>query len=579
MSEKEKSERWSGLLSSLRGTKQEEPEVTPPPALKPPPEKVVRIVSATDGFVTLTEDGTLWRLWQYWQETIPEGERTPLPQLCLNEMPEGHVLPLTYEELETEKSRLLTGAERWARVRLQRIVQQRANENPAPIDAQCFAHISQNGMVAWLLAVPPMWGGEELTAADIAAELRKKGIIEGVDPTCDTLPYFQLRQAAWGVPVVPGDDGCVVERFSREHIATVVQDERGNVDFKTKNYVQKLNKGDVICDMILPREGTEGIQVTGKHLPPPSVKPAVPPRGSNTEMSADGLRLIASMDGHLAYTGNVFVVKSTLEISGDVDYSTGNVDFHGDVHIAGDVREKFSVRATGSITIGGLVEAATIEAEGDILVEKGVQGGNGAVLKSKKTIRAKYLESCEVYCGECVYADSIITSQVYSDHRICVTSGRGTIIGGTLTAAEEIQATIIGSQNGRRTDIILGTLPNVKRELQENRRELSEVEKELPQLGRQLSYLEARTENPESKAKLDKLRLRKSILSMKQEKLTKRQKELEAARVDKKKCRLLGRTIYPPTSVTIGTFNRLIEAVWHDCTVAYDGEQHDIVVF
>ncbi|MEG1684248.1 MAG: hypothetical protein RR295_10470, partial [Oscillospiraceae bacterium] len=262
MSEKEKSERWGNLFASLRGAKPEQAESgedTEPSAPTPPPERQPRTVSATDGFVTLPEDGVLWRLWQYWQETVSEGERGTVPRLCLNEMPAGHVLPLTYRELETEQARLLIGAERWARERLQRVMQQRAAEKPAPLHAQCFAHISQNGMVAWMLAVPPMWGGEELTPGDISEELRKKNIIEGIDPDCDNLPYFQLRQVAWGVPVIPGENGCVVERYPRQHVAEVARDERGNVDFKTKSYVQTMNKGDVICDMILPREGTEGI--------------------------------------------------------------------------------------------------------------------------------------------------------------------------------------------------------------------------------------------------------------------------------------------------------------------------------
>lgn len=61
--------------------------------------------------------------------------------------------------------------------------------------------------------------------------------------------------------------------------------------------------------------------------------------------------LIATMDGHLEYSNGAFYVRPVLEIRGDVDYSTGNIDFIGDVQIAGDVRENFSVRATGSITV------------------------------------------------------------------------------------------------------------------------------------------------------------------------------------------------------------------------------------
>ena len=71
--------------------------------------------------------------------------------------------------------------------------------------------------------------------------------------------------------------------------------------------------------------------------------------------------MIAARSGHLEFANNAFHVRPVLEIKGDVDYGTGNIDFNGDVHIFGDVREGFDVRATGTIIINGLVEAATVE--------------------------------------------------------------------------------------------------------------------------------------------------------------------------------------------------------------------------
>ena len=44
------------------------------------------------------------------------------------------------------------------------------------------------------------------------------------------------------------------------------------------------------------------------------------------------------------------------EISGDVDYSTGHIEFSGSVVIEGSVKPLFRVKATGSVTIGGNIE-------------------------------------------------------------------------------------------------------------------------------------------------------------------------------------------------------------------------------
>ncbi|MDD3202341.1 MAG: FapA family protein, partial [Pygmaiobacter massiliensis] len=330
----------------------------------------------------------------------------------------------------------------------------------------------------------------------------------------------------------------------------------GNVDYRAQSYVQTIKKGDVICDVYAPVEGTPGVMVTGQVIKPPPVKPAVLPRGSNTALDEEGLHLVATMSGHLLYHTNAFQVKSILQVPGNVDYSTGNINFLGDVHIAGDVREKFTVRATGTVTIDGLVEAATVEADGDIIVTKGVLGDNKALLKSKKSVKAKYLENCVVYSGDCTFADCIINSEIYSDQRISVLTGRGTILGGSLTAAGQIEANIIGSQSGRKTEIVLGVLPYVQKEQDDNQGSKEE----------------------ENKKHAD-LRLRKSVLALKEAKLVKRQQELMEMKVDRARCRLEAGTIYPTTILQIGAAVRKIEEVWKGCTAVYDSQTKDIEIF
>ena len=56
--------------------------------------------------------------------------------------------------------------------------------------------------------------------------------------------------------------------------------------------------------------------------------------------------------------------KATIDnVNHPAHYNTGNIDYQGDVHIHGDVRGTFTVKATGNITIDGLVEAAYIPGE------------------------------------------------------------------------------------------------------------------------------------------------------------------------------------------------------------------------
>jgi hypothetical protein len=245
------------------------------------------------------------------------------------------------------------------------------------------------------------------------------------------------------------------------------------------------------------------------------------------------------------------MVRPLLDIPGDVDYSTGNIDYRGDVHIHGDVRENFFVRATGTVTVDGTVEAANVEAGGDLIVSSGVMGDNRATIKSGGSVRVKYLESCVVYASQSVYADCIMSAQVNSDDSISVTSGRGTIIGGNLTAARLIKARMIGSQSGMKTNLTLGVLPYSRERQRNAKSSLESIRQEMDELTKELNYLEEQQDLGAMDEKLAKARLRKSVLTMKENQLQKRLDEEETVRPDLTKCRLECDMIFPGTSLKI----------------------------
>lgn len=529
----------------------------------------------------LSSQGPVWTLWREWNE---KEEDTNPPSLSLENSPDDTV-QFEAEELEKEKQHAAELLERFAAERLKKLsVPVAEGQDPIRLKAQCWVVVAQSGLAAWIFAVPPTGGEPPLTEEEIAEALRKAKVTTGLhaeqyQTLLQERPYFRLCMVAWGVPALPGKDGGVTDHYPRENTRQVALDEEGNVDYRAQSYVQTIKKGDVICDVHAPVEGTPGVMVTGQVIKPPPVKPAVLPRGSNTALDEEGLHLVATMSGHLLYHTNAFQVKSILQVPGNVDYSTGNINFLGDVHIAGDVREKFTVRATGTVTIDGLVEAATVEADGDIIVTKGVLGDNKALLKSKKSVKAKYLENCVVYSGDCTFADCIINSEIYSDQRISVLTGRGTILGGSLTAAGQIEANIIGSQSGRKTEIVLGVLPYVQKEQDDNRVALEALRKELEEVNRQLNFLDNQGSKEEENKKHADLRLRKSVLALKEAKLVKRQQELMEMKVDRARCRLEAGTIYPTTILQIGAAVRKIEEVWKGCTAVYDSQTKDIEIF
>lgn len=541
---------------------------------------------------------SMLRVWQKYS-----GPVMPAPRMSLL----GDIRPeqLQWDERTMEKARerLVSQMEQEAKKRLKAIemVEKQAEEAEqrrqaegkkegeeepivASLDASCVVMVSADKMVAWAMVFPPMGKGI-LGAQTVGTAMTTAGITTGVDSEAivrifQEKPYFRPIPVAVGTPAVEGINGAVEELFPREITHEVKIDENGVADYRAMTYCLQVEKDQVICNITLPEEGTPGVRVDGKVVEPKRVKAAKIPRGANTTVTEDGLQLVATMAGHLEYTGGAFVVKPLLEIKGDVDYSTGNIDFQGDVHVYGDVRENFQLKATGSITVDGLVEAATVEAGGDLLITRGVVGDNRALLRSKGNVRVKYLENCIVYAGQGVYADCIMTSQIFSDDTISVTSGRGSVIGGALTAAHSIKAMMIGAQSGRRTEITLGILPYVQSEMQNAQVDLDAIARESRELDRQLSWLINSRGQDGSDDKLAKAKMRKSVLAMKEQQIIKRQERLVGMMVDLSKCRLECDVIYPVTSITIQDVTQVLSEPKHRYHVIYDvklGELREVL--
>ena len=95
----------------------------------------------------------------------------------------------------------------------------------------------------------------------------------------------------------------------------------------------------------------------GKGLPPLV--------GRGFDKSVDGLTYTAAIDGKIERHKNRIIILPILEINGDVDVGTGNIDFVGDVVIHGSVKTGARIRAAKSITIDGVCEGCVLEAGND----------------------------------------------------------------------------------------------------------------------------------------------------------------------------------------------------------------------
>lgn len=609
MEEKENSSKRKGFFRSLFERNQsavsEEPVEAPKVPEKP---AAVEMIDEAAAAARLEVKGSLHEAWNRWNS----GEET----LKLSLFGNGHgcAIPLTQRELGLERVRISAKIERDAKEYLRelknreemrvRIEAQKAlvaageggeeamrgaMQEVPKIDARFCAYTSANNMVAWCMLMPPSDPAAKLDKAALEAALQSSNITTGIDDNvisylAETPPYFVLIPCASGTPVQEGEDGRIVEHFPRQLTRSVKMDEKGVADYRALNYVQVVNEGDLICDIIPPKEGRAGVRVDGTIAEPRVCKAAVPPAGANTVISEDGTKLLAAKGGHLEHDGTKFQIKLILDIPTDVDYNTGNIDYQGDVHIHGDVRGTFTVKATGNITVDGLVEAATVEADGDILISCGVLGDNNAVIKAGGNVRAKYIDNCVVSAGKSVFADCIMSSQVSSDESIQVNTGRGVIIGGTLSAANSIKARVVGTESGRKTEIELGSLSYATTEKGIDTEELREYVEELNKLEQDIAFLVKRQKLEEGDGKLklnsrlEAALKRKAVICPRIEELSDRQQELDAMRPDAAKCRFEASTVYPPTMITISGAMWKFEETKNSCVAILNKDTGEIKI-
>ena len=147
--------------------------------------------------------------------------------------------------------------------------------------------------------------------------------------------------------------------------------EDGRIDFRDRGSIPFVSKGDVLGTKRVPKQGKNGVNVSGEAILVDAPFDPVFGSGSGTSLSEDGTIITAALDGqpHLDYLGEISV-NPELPIKGDVDFTTGNIDFKGHILVSGTVKEGFTVK--GFSLTAKEVEGATLDLTGDLQVSNGI---------------------------------------------------------------------------------------------------------------------------------------------------------------------------------------------------------------
>ena len=369
-------------------------------------------------------------------------------------------------------------------------------DNKVPISSVVEISIDPNRTTAFVSFSRPENGGLDVTMDKIMQKLEENYVSYGIQEENLQKAIEQKRYnenicaAKWTAPI-DGIDGVVQYYFNKDKHLAPIEDEQGNVDYKNLGLINNIIAGTPIAEISLPTEGEPGIDITGQ---PVKQKVGVPARynvGAGTKLVNNDTQIVAEISGNLIFKNNAFVVEEKIVINGDVDVSSGNIDFIGDITIKGGVFEGFRVASKRSITIMGLVSKAEIVAEGDINIKVGAVNSK---IVSKKNVKIGFCENSNITAEGNVESSSFVGGEVFASEKI-IASGKGVLVGGKYTALNGVEASVIGSENYTKTLVTLGNNAVLSEEREKLEKENQSLEDQVDQLGKILITLHEYTKS------------------------------------------------------------------------------------
>lgn len=369
-----------------------------------------------------------------------------------------------------------------------------SKETLPPIKEMCKVSVDTEKGAAILRFYAPSEDGAYMDEMDIRAELVagrvKYGIEqEMIDQFLKEHLYCTDYVMAKSLPVVEGTSAEITYHFNTNLTGKPKMNEDGSVDFHELDVISPVEEGALLATLKPAVQGTPGMDVYGQVIKPITVKVLFLKQGRNIRLSEDGLALYSMVNGHASLVDGQVFVSDNYEIANNVDASTGNIKYSGNITIQGNVNTGYRVEATGDIIVNGVVEGAYLISGGQIILKRGIQGMGRGVLEAKTNVISKFIESAEVHAGGAVTAEAILHSKVYAKGDITVKGKRGFISGGEVKSATAIIAKTVGSVMGTITVLEVGIDPHLLQEFHLVEKQVVEANKELASLTQQIALV------------------------------------------------------------------------------------------
>lgn len=439
-------------------------------------------------------------------------------------------------------------------------------------NAQVQVLISKDKMSA-SLELTNAQGGYPISVDLVASSLRSAGVNFGIKSSA----VNELIQKVLAMPPGHSASGIVAEGLEPEHgrdsqftalVSTLADrilrprdDERGKVDFHEFGDLPSVEANVPIMRREPATSGVPGKNVLGEIIEPAAGKelPFMNYAGSvvresepDTLYSARAGLPIGKLRGMAV--DDVYTVK-------EVDLSTGNIRFEGNIQVQKDVARNMEVEAQGTLFIGGFVDSGRVFSAGDMVIGKGLSGGLAGNLDELKTkastdanLWTQFAQFSRLHTGINLIAEKFLL-HCYSESKGAIRvgpegAGRGKLVGGEAHAKAWLKTDYLGDENEVRTQVF------INRDAMEAKQVIAHLDVEVTEKLESMRALKATLDKPQVKANAE---LRSRILATYQDGMTQmaeleqqRKQQMDQWQAQIKQCVVVvTRQIFPGVEINI----------------------------
>ncbi len=278
----------------------------------------------------------------------------------------------------------------------------------------------------------------------VPAVIKELGIVYGIKDVPELKNNILI--IAEGKAPRKGKDGRI-ELVASSLVEQKLDPDTNSIDFKNLNIIKNVSKGEVIAKRIPPTKGEPGIDVFGKEVPaqPGEWKPFKPGErveivGENTLIATDYGAILIEDDGTIS-------VKTHWTINGDVDWSTGHVEFYGEkLFIKGSVLGGFTVECAGDVEIDKNIEDEAIVLTGGDLIVKGIIRSKNTMVKTGGNLACGMIEYARAFVGkDLIVGEYLLNAHCQVHGSVEAVKGKGLIAGGKILMGGSLKVNTIGT--------------------------------------------------------------------------------------------------------------------------------------